>query len=442
MPLTLTNDEFAEFRKTWEDMKKELADAEAERKKYGEEGQELKTKLTTLEGAIQGFEQKLLQGPPKSGTSLEIDKEFDPYDYQYSECYQKGYTFTSYKNGSVIIPNITPKTLRMEAFKKALKSGYGVLTKEEKERIPQVSGGWDLPDRPGFSQKTLTVTDDTTGGFFAPPEFDTTILKGLTLYSPMRENARVRTTSARSVQMGKRTGVISAAWTAEKKSRTVTEGFAVGRIEIPTHELYSLVKISEQDLEDPVIDIEAEIRLEMSEQFGVAENYAYLLGDGIMQPEGMLSNTDIPTTKANSTTAISVDRMISMQYDLPAAYANTAVWGMSRKAMGLLRQLKYTVATDTYIWQPGLQNGQPPTLLGDRYIEFPDMPTAIASAAKLMFYGDISKTYVVVQRVGMAFKRLAERWAEDAVIGVYARMRVGGQVVFPDAMRIYVMSTD
>ena len=441
MPLTLSNDEYTEFRNTWENMKHVIETQEAELKKHGDASQEVKNTLSQFEGRMQGFEQKLQEGPPKQ-TNINTDELFDPYDYKYSECYARGYKFHSFRDGHELEPLVTPQTLRMEAFKKALKNGYGNLTKEEKEKIPQVSGGWDMPNTPGFSQKTLTVTDDTTGGFFAPPEFDTTILKGLTLYSPMRENARVRTTSARSVQMGKRTGVISAAWTAEKKTRTVTEGFSLGRIEIPTHEMYSLVKISEQDLEDPVIDIEAEVRLEMSEQFGVAENYAYLLGDGIMQPEGLLTNTDIPTIKANSTSVISVDRLISMQYDLPSAYAQNCKFFMHRKVMGLLRQLKYTVATDTYIWQPGMQNGAPPTLLGDSYVEFPDMISAVASAGKLIGYGDINKTYTVVQRVGMAFKRLAERWAEDAVIGVYARMRVGGQVVFPDAMRIYVMSTD
>lgn len=440
MPLTLSNDEYTEFRNTWENMKHVIETQEAELKKHGEASQEVKNTIATFEGRMQTFEQKLQEGPPKQ-TNINTDELFDPYDYKYAECYARGYKFHSFRDGHELEPLVTPQTLRMEAFKKALRNGYGHLSKEEKEKIPQVSGGWDMPNTPGFSQKTLTVTEDTTGGFFAPPEFDTTILKGLVLYSPMRDAARVRTTSARSVQMGKRTGVISAAWTAEKKTRTVTEGFSVGRIEIPTHEMYSLVKISEQDLEDPVIDIEAEIRLEMSEQFGVAENKAYLLGDGIMQPEGILSNGDITIVKAGSTTAVSPDKLITMQYDLPSAYAANAKFYMSRQIMGVLRLLKYTIATDTYIWQPGLQNGAPPTLLGDPYVEFPDMATTIASAGLPIMYGDMGKTYVVVQRVGMAFKRLAERWAEDAVIGVYARMRVGGQVVLPQAMRFYQMST-
>ncbi len=77
-----------------------------------------------------------------------------------------------------------------------------------------------------------------------------------------------------------------------------------------------------------------------------------------------------------------------------------------------------------------------PTILGLPYTTLPDMP-AVGAGTNAIMTGDVSRAYVLVQRVGMVFKRLAERYVENSQIGIYARMREGGQVVLPEAVRIY-----
>ena len=47
--------------------------------------------------------------------------------------------------------------------------------------------------------KVLTVSNDATAGYLAPPEYVRELIKGIIEYSPVRSLARVRTTTQRSV---------------------------------------------------------------------------------------------------------------------------------------------------------------------------------------------------------------------------------------------------
>ena len=107
--------------------------------------------------------------------------------------------------------------------------------------------------------KVLTASNDNTAGYLAPPEYVQELIKGITEISPIRSIARVRSTTNRSVQIPKRTATFSATFVAEQGTRSETTGYAVGLEEIPTHELYALVDISEQELEDSVFNLEQEM---------------------------------------------------------------------------------------------------------------------------------------------------------------------------------------
>ena len=108
--------------------------------------------------------------------------------------------------------------------------------------------------------KALTVGNDTTVGFLAPPEYIRELIKAVTEISPLRSVSKIRSTGQRSIQIPKRTGQFTAQWTAEVGTRSETTGYRVGMEEIPTHELYALVDISNQMLEDSVFDLEAEMQ--------------------------------------------------------------------------------------------------------------------------------------------------------------------------------------
>ena len=132
--------------------------------------------------------------------------------------------------------------------------------------------------------KALTVSDDTQAGYLAPPEYVRELLKTLTEISPVRSIARVRATSQRSVQIPVRSATFTAQWTAESGTRSETTGYTTQLEEIPAHEVYALVDISEQELEDSVFDLESEMQSEFATQFAKAEGNAMTVGDNINKP--------------------------------------------------------------------------------------------------------------------------------------------------------------
>ena len=117
----------------------------------------------------------------------------------------------------------------------------------------------------------------------------------------------------------KRTGQFAAQWVGEQGTRSETTGLAYGMVEIPTHEMFALIDISHQNLEDTAFDLEAELRLEAEEQFAVEEGVAVVAGNAVNQPEGWLTNADIASTNSGTAATIAdatgqADGMLTLKY--------------------------------------------------------------------------------------------------------------------------------
>jgi HK97 family phage major capsid protein len=288
-------------------------------------------------------------------------------------------------------------------------------------------------------QKALILADDTLGGYLAPEEFVREIIKGITVASPVRSVARVRQTAAKAIQLPKRSGVFSAAWVAESGARAETTGLTFGLEEIPTHEMYALVDVSRQMLEDAAFNVEAELNAEFSERFAVAEGSAFISGDAIGKPEGLLTNASIGETNSGVATAVGADGLIELFYAVKDGYARNAVWMMRRATIASVRKLK-DVTSGQYLWQPGLGGDQPSLLLGRPVVEAPDMPAEGAGAFPVLF-GDFGAGYTIVDRVAIEVQRDPFTQAASGNIRFIARKRVGGQVVLPEAIRKLKCST-
>jgi len=297
-------------------------------------------------------------------------------------------------------------------FEKWARKGLDVLTPEEK--------------------KVLKLSDDTTGGYLAPTEYVQEIIKGITEYSPVRTVARIRTTSARSIQFPVRKGTFTAQWISETGTKSETTGLKYGLEEIPNHELYAEIIITNQDLEDSAFDLEREIITEISEQFGVAEGKAFISGDAVGKPEGILTNANVGEVVSGNASALTADGIINLAYGLKAVYAKNAIWLMKRDTVRQIRLLKDT--NNQYLWQPGLSAGEPSLLLSRPILECPDMPSVAANAYPVVF-GDFQRGYIIVDRIQISIQRLVEKYAEQGQIAFLARKRVGGQVVLAEAIK-------
>lgn len=306
------------------------------------------------------------------------------------------------------------QSAEMKAFENFLRKGVGVLKPEE--------------------MKVLKISDATTGSYLAVPEYVNEIIKGVTEFSPIRSIAKVRRTSAYSVQIPKKTSSLgSAQWTSETGERTETTGLAYGMEESTPHEMTALVKITKQDLEDSAFNLQGEITSEIAEQFGVCEGKTCVQGDAVGKPEGFLTNADIEKITSGSSGVIAPDDIFELTYAIKEAYERNAKFVMKRSTVKAIRLLKEST-TNAYIWQPGFKE-EPQTLAGYPIVQAVDMP-AIASNALAVAFGDFQKAYTIVDRIQIEIQRLVEKYAEYGQVGFLARKRVDGQVVLAEALKI------
>lgn len=329
--------------------------------------------------------------------------------------------------------NIKSQIEKLETVIRRPNSGF------DTKQVDEYMNAFDTYCRKGLEglapeeRKALTVSNDSTGGYLAPPEYVRELIKDVTEISPIRSIARIRSTGARSIQIPKRTGQFSAQWVAESGTRSETEGYTVGLEELPAHEQYALVDISEQDLEDSVFDLEAEMQSEFAEQFAKAEGAAFVSGNAVGKPEGFMTNSNVASIDSGSNTAITADNLITLVHNIKSDYGRNGTFVFNRSTLSAIRKLKDTAGQ--YVFQAGmtLQGGMVNTILGQPYVEATDM-ASIAQNAFPVAYGDFRRAYMIVDRVSLAVLRDPFTQATTGNVRYIARRRVGGQVVLPEAI--------
>ena len=338
---------------------------------------------------------------------------------------------------------ITQANLNQENLKEQVSNLETVLKRPnaglETKQIDETLQAFDAYCRKGFDalseaeKKALTVSNDSTGGYLAPPEYVKELIKDVTEISPIRSIARVRSTGQRSIQIPKRTGQFSAQWVAESGTRSETTGYQVGLEEIPAHEYYAMVDISEQDLEDSVFNLEAEMQSEFAEQFAKAEGTAFVSGNAVGKPEGFMTNSSVSEVVSGAGAALTGDGLISLVHSIKSEYSKNATFVFNRSTLAEIRKLKDTAGQ--YVFQAGmmLTSGVPNSVLGFPYIQATDMPSVGAGNFPIAF-GDFSRGYMIVDRIAMAVLRDPFTQATSGNVRYIARRRVGGQVILPEAI--------
>lgn len=309
----------------------------------------------------------------------------------------------------------------MRAVVRSIARGDGALSESERKSLDGVAA----------EMKSLSLTPDTLGGYLAPTEYVREIIKGVVEVTPFRSAARTRQTTQKAIQLPKRTGTFSAQWVQEQGTRSETTGLTYGMDEIPTHEMYALVDITNQMLEDAAFNMEAEVRAEATEQFAKAEGAAFLSGSGVGRPFGFLNNASIATVNSGAAAALTADGLLSVFYGIKTDYARAAVWMLNRSTIGQIRRLKD--GEGQYLWAPGLSGGVPNTINGAPYVEAADMPD-VGASAKPVAFGDFRRGYVIVDRIAMEMLRDPYTQATSGAVRMIFRRRVGGQVVLPEAI--------
>ncbi|RTL96153.1 phage major capsid protein [Ancylobacter aquaticus] len=284
---------------------------------------------------------------------------------------------------------------------------------------------------PAEELKTLTVSSDTQGGYLAPTEMSTEFIRELVEFSPIRTLATVRTTSAPAVSYPKRTGITNARWKGETQAQEGSEP-AFGQVEIPIREVNTYVDVSNQLLADSGGVAEAEVRLALAEDFGKKEGLAFVSGNGVLEPEGLMTASGVGETVNGHATVLAADALVTLMYALPAAYRARGSWLMNGGTLATIRKLKD--GQGNYLWQPSYQAGQPEMILGRPVVEAIDMAD-VASGTFPILFGDFATAYRIVDRLALSILVNPYLLATNGITRIHATRRTGAAVVQASALR-------
>jgi HK97 family phage major capsid protein len=282
----------------------------------------------------------------------------------------------------------------------------------------------------GDRRNVLTIADDTGGGYLAPVDFVTEILRNVVQFSPVRQAARIAQTSRGEVQLPKRTGTLTGKWVGEIEQRSESAP-SYGQLSIPISEAACYVDVSNAMLEDAAVDFAAELAFDLAEEFGRLESQAFVNGQSNKSPAGFMADPAIALTASGSATDLTADGLIDALYSLAPFYRNRSSWMMNGVTLGKVRKLKDLQGQ--YLWSPGLA-GQPETLLSRPVFEAIDMPDTGAGAFPIAV-GDFNQGYRIYDRVTLAIIRDPYSLATSGQTRFHARRRVGGGVAKAEAIR-------
>ena len=279
----------------------------------------------------------------------------------------------------------------------------------------------------------LQVGTDSEGGFLVPDEFERTLVEALEEQNIFRSLASVIQTSSGDRKIPVVASKGTASWVDEEGAIPESDD-SFGQVSIGAYKLGTMIKVSEELLNDSVFDLEAYISREFARRIGNKEEEAFFSGDGKGKPLGVLAATGGAETgvTAASATAFTVDEVFDLFYALKAPYRKSAVFLMNDSSVKALRKLKD--GNGQYLWQPSLTAGAPDTLLGRPVHTSAYMP-AMTAGAKSILFGDLSY-YWVADRQGRSFRRLGELFAPTGQVGFLATQRVDGKLILPEAVQV------
>lgn len=342
-----------------------------------------------------------------------------------------------------------------EALDKALAASAAANLNGGKEapRDPEYTGQFLSYMRSGVeSQQLLEVKAAATktngeGGFLAPVEWDRTIAGSLKQVSAIRREASIQSISGAGFTKTYSNRNVGSGWVGETAARPETTTPQLTSLAFPLGELYANPAASQGLIDDAEVDIEQWLADEVALEFDRQEGIAFLSGDGVNKPHGLLTYVTgganaarhpfgaILTVNSGAAALPTGDGVLGLIYALPEEFENNAKLFMNRTTAGSIRRLKDT--TGQYLWQPALGEGQPATLAGAPIVHLPGMP-AVAANAVAMLYGDMRETYQVVDRIGV--RVLRDPYTNKPFVHFYTTKRVGGGVKNPEAMKAMVIA--
>ena len=303
----------------------------------------------------------------------------------------------------------------------------------------------------------VQISVDAQGGFALPTEVASNIIQLQHESSPIRGLVGGISTSTTDYSQLVSVGGSASGWVGETSARPNTGSPELNKISAVFGEVYASPKAYQHVLEDAFFNVESWLAGEVAREFSEQENVAFLNGNGVNKPVGILNGLDtsaayvagdatrdfgkyqvIKSGQASSLGATSdavINLLRSVVLNTKTGYLGNAKWMMSRATHNVLVDLKTT--DGEYFLQRDITEAAAGRIFGYEIVINEDMAEIGAGNMPIVF-GDFAAGYQVVDRVGVSMLR--DPYSAHGAISFYTRKRVGSMLLNTEALKVVAIA--
>ncbi|MFT7880706.1 MAG: phage major capsid protein [Sulfurimonas sp.] len=307
-----------------------------------------------------------------------------------------------------------------------VKSGDASATSTEEYRaaFDQFLAGADMSEY----KAAMTVGVDADGGYIVPESYQKSVIQKLNTIGRTRSISNVIQTES-TINIPVEGDAPTFAWIDEGGAYGETKS-TFGKEQIKAWKLGGIIKVSEELLQDNMINFDDYMGNQIAKGIDKAESPAFAVGDGSSKPTGYAHTATVGSSSTTAAVAaVTADEWIDIYYDLKEEYRANAKWRMTDMTEKSLRKLKD--GDGNYLYAAGLTAGERATLLGRPIVIDNDM-AELGTGNKFAVIGDF-ENYQIADRGQMSIQRLNELYAANGYVGFKVYKRVDAKPTLAEA---------
>jgi HK97 family phage major capsid protein len=261
----------------------------------------------------------------------------------------------------------------------------------------------------------LTVATAATAGNTTVTQQTGEFVKWLDWDNPVRMLATVQSFPT-NLDLPVIDAKMTASYVAESTQATANNypesNFTTIKKAFTAHKTAAYTDITEELLNDSIVDIAAEIVIDHARAHGKARADKHIVGNGSGQEEGIAIPGNWDTANVVKTGAVGTeadfDDIITLYSKIKPGYQQNGSWVMNANTWATLLKIRDAGATGKYLYDGMqgmlLQDGSTGRLMGRPVYISEFMPDAGAQASTAIFFGDLGRGYRIVDRTQVTFR--------------------------------------
>lgn len=281
------------------------------------------------------------------------------------------------------------------------------------------SGRWD-PRLEALEQKAHLAGVGPLGGFAVPEAWASFLFDAVVNESAILPRARVVPMTTLQLHVpawddldqstGKVYGGFAGAWLAEGDTAT-EETASLRKLLLTAHKLAIFTSLSRELILGTDSAMQAELRQALTRAVAAKLDEAFLTGDDVRKPEGVLNAPALKTVNRAGATAVSYGDLVAVFAGLHPAFAARATWYINPSVLPELLTMEDTAGH--LVWQPSGRDAAPTTIFG-RPVVYTDRLPTLGAKGDVLVVADGAYVVGMLQNIAIDTTNAAE-WKRDLI---------------------------